>query len=126
MKIGNVSEGIKDYLFHILDEMANGDFAISALKPVIQMGIENNFYKITDILKLVADKNGEINFTKLVDDTIHSLFNNKQAVYNIGNFATAEFDTTALTIRIPSINKFFKFDSQDFLKMKNYIVTNYK
>lgn len=106
--------------------MANGDFAISALKPMIQMGIENNFYKITDILKLVADKNGEINFTKLVDDTIHSLFNNKQATYNIGNFATAEFDTTALTIRIPSINKFFKFDSQDFLKMKNYIVTNYK
>ena len=54
-----------------------------------------------------------------------SVLNSKQATYPIGNIAIAEFGNNALKITVPAINKFFKFESQDFIKMKNFIIENY-
>lgn len=125
MNIVKVSEGIKGYIDNLVDEIAVNDFLVSAIRPIIRMAIENNFYKVNNILKLLADKNGDINFDKLVDETISSMLNGKQGSYPIGDFAIAEFGNNALKLTIPSLNKFFKFDSQDFIKMKNFIIQNY-
>lgn len=89
------------------------------------MAIENNFYKVNNILKVIADKNGDLDFNKLVDETMTSMLNSKQATYPIGNFAIAEFGNNALKITIPALNKFLKFEPQDFIKMKNFIIQNY-
>lgn len=125
MNIAKVSEGMKDYIFNVVDEIAINDFLVGAIRPMIRMAIENNFYKVNNILKVLADKNGDINFSKLVDDTMTSLLNSKQAVYPIGSIATAEFGNNALKLTVPAINKYFKFESQDFIKMKNFIIDNY-
>ena len=125
MNIVKVSEGIKDYVFNVVDEIAINDFIVGAIRPMIRMAIENNFYKVNNLLKVLADKNGDINFSKLVDDTMTSVLNSKQATYPIGNIAIAEFGNNALKITVPAINKFFKFESQDFIKMKNFIIENY-
>ena len=125
MNIVKVSEGIKGYIDNLVDEIAVNDFLVSAIRPIIRMAIENNFYKVNNILKLLADKNGDINFDKLVNETISSMLNGKQGSYPIGDFAIAEFGNDALKLPIPSLNKFFKFDSQDFIKMKNFIIQNY-
>ena len=125
MNIVKVSEGIKDYIFNVVDEIAINDFIVGAIRPMIRMAIENNFYKVNNLLKVLADKNGDINFSKLVDDTMTSVLNSKQATYPIGNIAIAEFGNNALKITVPAINKFFKFESQDFIKMKNFIIENY-
>ena len=125
MNIVKVSEGIKGYIDNLVDEIAVNDFLVSAIRPIIRMAIENNFYKVNNILKLLADKNGDINFDKLIDETISSMLNGKQGSYPIGDFAIAEFGNNTLKLTIPSLNKFFKFDSQDFIKMKNFIIQNY-
>ena len=69
MNIVKVSEGIKGYIDNLVDEIAVNNFLVSAIRPIIRMAIENNFYKVNNILKLLADKNGDINFDKLVDET---------------------------------------------------------
>lgn len=125
MNVVKVSEGIKSYINTLVDDLAVNDFLIGAVRPMIRMAIENNFYKVNNILKVLADKNGDIDFNKLVDETMTSMLNGKQATYPIGNFAIAEFGNNALKVTIPMINKFFKFESQDFIKMKNFIIQNY-
>lgn len=125
MNVVKVSEGIKSYINTLVDDLAVNDFLIGAIRPMIRMAIENNFYKVNNILKVLADKNGDIDFNKLVDETISSMLNGKQGSYPIGDFAIAEFGNNALKLTIPSLNKFFKFDSQDFIKMKNFIIQNY-
>lgn len=126
MNIAKVSEGLKDYIFKFVDDLAINDFIIGALRPMVCMAIENNFYKVNNILKVLADKDGNINFEKLVDDTITSLLNSKQVTYPIGNIGTVDFGNNAVKITIPIINKFFKFEADDFIKMKNYIIEKYK
>ena len=125
MNIVKVSEGIKSYINTLVDDLAVNDFLISAIRPMIRMAIENNFYKVNNILKVLADKNGDIDFNKLIDETMTSMLNGKQATYPIGNFAIVEFGNNALKVTIPMMNKFFKFESQDFIKMKNFIIQNY-
>ena len=125
MNIVKVSEGIKGYINTLVDDIAVNDFLIGAIRPMINMAIENNFYKVNNILKVIADKNGDLDFYKLVDETMTSMLNSKQATYPIGNFAIAEFGNNALKITIPALNKFLKFEPQDFIKMKNFIIQNY-
>lgn len=124
MNIVKVSEGIKSYINTLVDDLAVNDFLIGAIRPMINMAIENNFYKVNNILKVIADKNGDLDFNKLVDETMTSMLNSKQATYPIGNFAIAEFGNNALKITIPALNKFLKFEPQDFIKMKNFIIQN--
>ena len=126
MNIVKVSEGIKSYINTLVDDLAVNDFLIGAIRPMVRMAIENNFYKVNNILKVLADKDGNINFEKLVDDTMTSLLNSKQVTYPIGNIGTADFGNNAVKITIPIINKFFKFEADDFIKMKNYIIEKYK
>lgn len=126
MNITKVSEGLKDYIFKFVDDLAINDFLIGALRPMVCMAIENNFYKVNNILKVLADKDGNINFGKLIDDTMASVLNSKQATYPIGNIGVAEFGNNAVKITIPMINKFFKFEADDFIKMKNYIIEKYR
>ena len=125
MNVVKVSEGIKSYINTLVDDLAVNDFLIGAIRPMINMAIENNFYKVNNILKVIADKNGDLDFNKLVDETMTSMLNSKQATYPIGNFAIAEFGNNALKITIPALNKFLKFEPQDFIKMKNFIIQNY-
>lgn len=125
MNVVKVSEGIKDYIYSLVDELALNDFLIGAIRPMLNMAIDNNFYKVNNILKLIADKNGEINFEKLIDDTIASTLNSKKASFPIGEAANIDFGDGAMTLTIPFINKYFRFEASDFIKMKNYIINKY-
>ena len=125
MNVVKVSDGIKDYIYTLVDELALNDFVIGAVRPMLNMAIENNFYKVNNILKLIADKNGEINFEKLIDDTIASTLNSKKASFTIGEAGKIDFGDGAMILTIPIINKYFRFEASDFIKMKNYIINKY-
>ena len=125
MNVNNVVSGTKNYINQLIDTTAESDFAISVIRPIVKMGINNNFYKIEKLLKLVADKDGNIDVDKLVDDTIGSVLNGRKGVLPVGDIATINIGDNCLTFIIPSLNKYFKFDSSDFIKFKNYLVETY-
>lgn len=125
MNVNKVIEGTKEYLFQSIDSMAETDFGISLLRPLIKTGINNKFYKIEEALKFVADKDNNIDIDKFVDDAITSILNGKKGNLPVGEIATIQFGDNAVTIVIPFINRYFKFDSKDFIKFKNYLVENY-
>ena len=54
MNVVKVSEGIKSYINTLVDDLAVNDFLIGAIRPMIRMAIENNFYKVNNILKVLA------------------------------------------------------------------------
>ena len=55
MNIVKVSEGIKGYIDNRVDEIAVNDFLVSAIRPIIRMAIENNFYKVNNILNITSN-----------------------------------------------------------------------
>lgn len=124
MNINDISKGTKQYLFNTLDELSETDFIFSIAKPIIKTGIENNFNKVENTLKFIADEKGNIDIEKLINDTITSIFNGKKATYSIGSIGSIDFGNDVIQINI--LNKIVKFTSKDFIKFKDYLVNNYE
>ena len=124
MNINDISTGTKQYLFNTLDELANNDFLIGFARPVIKMAIENNFSKVTNMLKIIADENNNIDIEKLIDDVISSSLNRSVKNFPIGSIGTIEYGNNCLKFDI--FNKYIKFDANDFIKLKNYLIENFK
>lgn len=124
MKIDYVVKGTKEHLLNIVDDVSKNDVIISMAKPFIKMVVDNNFYKAESFLKLAADKNGEIDINKLIDDSIVSVLNINKTTYPIGSVGSICFGNGAIQLNV--FNKYFKFNSDDFIKYKNYLIENYK
>ena len=124
MKVNDVVNGTKQYIFNVIDDLAKTDFIFGAGRPLGRMIVENNINKLSKLLNIASDENGEIDIEKLIDDTIESTLNSKQAIYPISSFGNIEFGNGGMKLNI--LNKYIKFDSADFIKLKNYLIENYK
>lgn len=124
MNINDISRGTKEFLFNTLDQLSATDSIIGFIRPIIKLGIENNFSKVTNMLKLIADKNDNIDVEKLIDDIISSSLNRNVQTFPIGSIGTIEYGNNYLKFDI--FNKYIKFDANDFIKLKNYLIENFK
>lgn len=124
MNINDISRGTKEFLFNTLDQLSATDSIIGFIRPIIKLGIENNFSKFTNMLKLIADENDNIDIEKLIDDIISSSLNRNVQTFPIGSIGTIEYGNNYLKFDI--FNKYIKFDANDFIKLKNYLIENFK
>lgn len=124
MNINDISRGTKEFLFNTLDQLSATDSIIGFIRPIIKLGIENNFSKVTNMLKLIADENNNIDIEKLIDDIISSSLNRNVQTFPIGSIGAIEYGNNCLKFDI--FNKYIKFDANDFIKLKNYLIENFK
>lgn len=124
MNVKDVSSKTKIYIVDLIDNIAQTNFMISVARPAINMIIDNNFYKINNFIEMLADKDGNINIEKLIDDTIKSVLNGKEGTLPVGKICQLQFGNNKVKVEIPSINYYMSFDSNDFIKFKNYLLEN--
>lgn len=124
MNIKDLSLKTKGYIIDLIDNLAQTNFMISVARPAINMAIDNNFYKIDNLFSAISDKEGDINIDKLIDDTISSVLNGRKGVLPVGKICQIQFGDNNMKIEIPSINYYISFNSDDFIKFKNYLLGN--
>ena len=124
MNVNDISSGTKQYLLNLVDSLSDNDFTIGVLSPLVKTGIENNFNKISKILNLISDENGDINIEKLINDIIKSSLNGKSMTYNISPVGEIVVGNDAIRFNI--FNKFIKNKYNDYKKLKNYLIENYE
>lgn len=125
MNVNNISKGTKEFIFSSLDNLANNDFKSSLIRPFVKTAIENNFYKVEKFLNTIADKDGNINIEKLIDDIINSVLNGKKGFLDLNPIGELEVGDGGVKIIIPSLNTYYKFNSNDFIELKNKLIENY-
>lgn len=82
MKREHIISGMKDYVSHKLSEMsANNSFILFA-RPIFDRIACNAIDKVDSVLKLLADKNGEIDIVSIGDEMINNLITAKSREYN--------------------------------------------
>ena len=125
MNVNNISKGTKEFIFSSLDNLANNDFKSSLIRPFVKTAIENNFYKVENFLNTIAEKDGNINIEKLIDDIINSVLNGKKGSLDLNPIGELEVGDGGVKIIIPSFNTFYKFTSEDFIELKNKLISKY-
>lgn len=82
MKREHIISGMKDYVSHKLSEMsANNSFILFA-RPIFDRIACNAIDKVDSVLKLLADKDGEIDIISIGDEMINNLITAKSREYN--------------------------------------------
>lgn len=82
MKREHIISGMKDYVNHKLSEMsANNSFILFA-RPIFDRIACNVIDKVDSVLKLLADKDGEIDIVSIGDEMINNLITAKSREYN--------------------------------------------
>lgn len=125
MNIDKICKGTQEFIFSSLDSLAQNNFKTSLINPFIKTAIENNFYKVENLLKAIADKDGNIDIEKLINDIISSVLNGTQGSLDLGLIGNVDIGNGGITLNIPSLNTFYKFDSNDFIELKNKLIENY-
>lgn len=124
MNVNELSSKTKSYIIDLIDNLAQTNFMISVARPAINLAIDNNFYKAEDLLKSIADKDGNVDVNRLIDDTIKSVLNGRKGVLPVGKILQLQFGDNSMKIEVPSLNYYVSFDSNDFVKFKNYLLGN--
>ena len=124
MNVNELSSKTKSYIIDLIDNLAQTNFMISVARPAINLAIDNNFYKAEDLLRSIADKDGNVDVNRLIDDTIKSVLNGRKGVLPVGKILQIQFGDNSMKIEVPSFNYYISFDSNDFIKFKNYLLGN--
>ena len=124
MNVKDITSRSKTYIIDLIDNLAQNNFLISVARPVINLAIDNNFYKVENILNAIADKDNDVDVDKLIDDTIKSVLNGKNGVLPVGKICNLKFGDNSMKVELPSLNYYVSFDSNDFIKFKNYLLGN--
>lgn len=122
MNVKDIISKSKIYVVDLIDNLAQNNFLISVARPIINLAIDNNFYKVENVLNAIADKDNNIDVDKLIDDTIKSVLNGRNGVLPIGKICNLKFGDNTMKIELPSFNYYISFDSKDFIKFKNYLL----
>lgn len=124
MNVKDITSKSKTYIVDLIDNLAQNNFLISVARPAINLAIDNNFYKVENILNAIADKDNNIDVDKLIDDTIKSVLNGRNGVLPVGKICSLKFGDNAMKVELPSLNYYVSFNSDDFIKFKNYLLGN--
>lgn len=124
MNIKEISSKTKTYVIDIIDNLAQTNFMISVARPAINLAIDNNFHKVDNLLETISDKEGNVDIERLINDTISSVLNGRKGVLPVGKILQIQFGDDKMKIDVPSLNYYVSFDSNDFIKFKNYLLGN--
>ncbi|WP_332557618.1 hypothetical protein [Clostridium sp.] len=97
---------------------------IAFAKPLISRVIDNNAYKVEDMLKQVSDKNGMVDIDGILSEMVESVINTKPFKINTKFIGDIEIGGGKIKINLPLVDKALVFNHQDLIKLKDTL--NYK
>lgn len=73
MNVNIVAERVRSYINGQITRMAMDNPVVGFMKPIITRVIDNNVYKIEDGLKMIADKDGNIDTEAILTEMLDSV-----------------------------------------------------
>lgn len=105
-----------------LSEMSASNPFVLFLRPIISRAVNNNIEKVDSILKLVQDKNGQIDIEGIMSEMIDNLLVAQVKKYpNI--LGGVELGNGSIRVNIPFLDKAIVFDSTDLEEFKKSLIT---
>lgn len=118
MEVNNIIFNIKEYLIQKLDIISINNPIIKFTKPLINRVIENNIYKIESFLKLLSDKNGNIDINNIIDDMLESVNTTESFTIPTSFIGDINIGNGKVIFNLPFVNKSIAFNKTDLEDLK--------
>lgn len=116
--IGN----LKTYINYQLDIMSKTTPIIGIAKPIITRAVNKNIGKLTNILDLVTDENGNIDVEDILNEMLSNIMSANPFNINIPVIGDIELGGGFIKLNIPFTDKRVVLNKTDFDTFKEMII----
>ena len=96
---------------------------INFMKPLITRAFNKNFNKITQVLNLIADENGNIDIENILAEMTEGLINTNPFVFKNQIIGDIEIGGGCIKFNVPFTNKKLVFNMDDIEAFKEMLIT---
>lgn len=116
-----LAERIKTYLGSQITRMAADSPVVGFMKPLILRVLDNHVYKIEDGLKMIADKEGNIDVEAILTEMLESVMSSRPFTINTSFIGDIEIGEGMIKMNLPVVNKRLAFNMSDLQELKELL-----
>lgn len=117
-------EKLKIFLTKQINNLAMTNPMISFSKPLILRIINNNIYKVSNFLSMVADENGNIDVQTLIPEMIQSVMTTQPFTFDTGFLGELEIGGGFIKMNIPMTKNQIVFGRNDLDMLREIFLEN--
>lgn len=117
-------ERLKLFLNKQINSLAMTNPMISFSKPLILRIVNNNIYKASNFLSMVADENGDIDVQTLIPEMIQSVMTTKPFIFDTGFLGELEIGGGFIKMNIPMTKNQIVFGRNDLEVLREVFLEN--
>lgn len=121
MNIGILSDRVRSYIGAQVTRMASESPVVGFMKPLIIRALDNNVHKIEGGLKLIADKEGNIDVDAILTEMLESVMSSKTFTLNTSFIGDIEIGEGMIKMNLPIVNKRLAFNMADLQELKELL-----
>lgn len=116
-----ITSKLEDYIQKQLILVSKDNPSIALAKPFLSRIVNNNIYKVNNILKQIADKDGLIDIDGILSETIDSLISIKPFKVDSGFLGELEIGDGKVRLNLPIVDKVLVFNKEDLMNLKDFL-----
>lgn len=116
-----ITSKLEDYIQKQLILISKDNSSIALAKPFLSRIVNNNIYKVNNILKQIADKDGLIDIDGILSETIDSLISIKPFKVDSGFLGELEIGDGKVRLNLPIVDKVLVFNKEDLMNLKDFL-----
>ena len=116
-----ITSKLEDYIQKQLILVSKDNPTIALAQPFLSRIVNNNMYKVDNMLKQIADKDGLIDIDGILSETIDNLISIKPFKMDSGFLGELEIGDGKIRMNLPIVNKVLVFDREDLINLKDFL-----
>lgn len=125
MKINSFIDKFTKWSDLQLTTLAKTNPIVGIAKPFVTRIIKNHTDKISDMLKIVADSNGNIDADNIVKEIIENVINADRFTINTKFIGDIEIGEGKIKLNIPFTTKSIVLNTEDLKSFENFVKESY-
>lgn len=114
---------LKVYINTQLEQMSNTTPVINFIKPLVKRALDKNINKVTKVLDLITDNDGNLDIEEIVSEMTQSVINSNTFNINTQFIGNVEIGNGEIKFNIPFTDKRLVLTMDDIENFKSIITS---
>lgn len=123
MNIEQITTNLKSYIVSQIDTLSKSTPIISFMRPLIIRALDKNFNKVSGLLELISDSNGNIDIENILPEMIENVLTTNPFTLRTSFIGNIEIGNGQIKVNLPLTDKNLVLNQSDLETLKEMLIT---
>ena len=123
MNIEQITANLKSYIVSQIDTLSKSTPIISFMRPLIIRALDKNFNKVSGLLELISDGNGNIDIENILPEMIENVLTTNPFTLRTSFIGNIEIGNGQIKFNLPLTDKNLVLNQSDLETLKEMLIT---